>query len=164
MPRKAAHSLINVPRFDPGTNIISMHFQERHQNGVMQMSARDDCADAKIELAKAIFAAFVTRDLNTAERLIAETFSFTSPLDNALDRKAYFSICWPNSKRMTSVKFCQICNDQDRVFVTYEADLNGTRFRNTELLTINEGKIYTVEVYFGWNVPHGVPRGEHRNP
>ncbi|MGA9472036.1 MAG: nuclear transport factor 2 family protein [Terriglobales bacterium] len=131
----------------------------------MEMGADDNCADAAIQTAKAIFAAFVAKDRNAAENLIADKFSFTSPLDNGLDRKAYFSICWPNSENMKSVKFCQIYRDKDRVFVTYEADSsNGRRFRNTEILTVNEGKISAVEVYFGWNVPHEVPRGEHRDP
>lgn len=35
----------------------------------------------------------------------------------------------------------------------------GRRFRNTEVLTIRDGKILEAEVYFGWNVPHEAPEG-----
>jgi hypothetical protein len=52
-----------------------------------------------------------------------------------------------------------------RRLLTYEADTTGgKRFRNTEVLTIRDGRISAVEVYFGWNVPHDVPAGDHRDP
>lgn len=42
----------------------------------------------------------------------------------------------------------------DRVFITYEAvTTSGKRFRNTEILTLRDGKITEAEVYFGWNIP-----------
>jgi ketosteroid isomerase-like protein len=41
----------------------------------------------------------------------------------------------------------------EEVFVTYEASrTDGTRFRNTEVLTVRDGKIVEVEVYFGWDL------------
>jgi len=48
----------------------------------------------------------------------------------------------------------------DEVLVTYEGTgVSGRIFRNTEVLTIRDGKIVEVEVYFGWNVPHDAPLG-----
>ena len=35
----------------------------------------------------------------------------------------------------------------------------GRSFRNTEVLTVRDGKIVEAEVYFGWNVPHTAPSG-----
>jgi ketosteroid isomerase-like protein len=41
----------------------------------------------------------------------------------------------------------------EEVFVTYEARrTDGSRFRNTEVLTVRDGKIVEVEVYFGWDL------------
>ncbi len=37
-------------------------------------------------------------------------------------------------------------------------------FRNTEILIVRDEKIVEVEVYFGWNIPHEVPIGKHRDP
>jgi hypothetical protein len=38
--------------------------------------------------------------------------------------------------------------------VTYESTrTDGSRFRNTEVLTFAGEKITQVEVYFGWNLP-----------
>ena len=46
------------------------------------------------------------------------------------------------------------------MFVTYEAETaSGGRFRNTEILTISNGRISDVQVFFGWNVPHGARMG-----
>jgi hypothetical protein len=42
----------------------------------------------------------------------------------------------------------------DEVLVTYEATkTDGRRFRNTEILGFEDGKISRMEVYFGWNLP-----------
>ena len=39
--------------------------------------------------------------------------------------------------------------------------VSGHRFRNTELNTVRNGKLVATEVYFGWNLPHKVAKGEH---
>ena len=42
---------------------------------------------------------------------------------------------------------------QDEVVVTYEAERqDGSRFRNTEVLTFAGDQLKLVEVYFGWNL------------
>jgi hypothetical protein len=41
----------------------------------------------------------------------------------------------------------------DEVIVTYEATkTDGSRFRNTEVLTFSGEEICKAEVYFGWNL------------
>ena len=56
--------------------------------------------------------------------------------------------------------FINLVPDGDRVFATYEGrSTNGKRFRNTEVLTVREGKIVEVEVYFGWSIPHEAQAG-----
>jgi ketosteroid isomerase-like protein len=37
--------------------------------------------------------------------------------------------------------------------------MSGETFRNTEILTVRNGKIVDVEVYFGWPIPHEAPLG-----
>ena len=61
--------------------------------------------------------------------------------------------------------FINLVTDGDRVFVTYEGrNTNGTRFRNTEILTIRDRHIVDVEVYFGWSLPHKAPPGGFVDP
>ena len=111
-------------------------------------------------IARASYQAYVDKDRASIERLIADDFHFSSPLDNRLDRATYFSRCWPNSEKMKSFAFVHVVPNGDRVFVTYEAlTTDGHRFRNTEILTVRGQQIVEAEVYFGWSIPHEAPPG-----
>jgi ketosteroid isomerase-like protein len=113
-----------------------------------------------ISIAKATYEAYVKKDRQAIEALIADDFHFTSPLDNRIDRATYFSRCWPNSKTTAGFDFINLVSDGNRVFVTYEGrSTDGHRFRNTEILTVRGAQIVVVEVYFGWSVPHKAPAG-----
>jgi len=114
-----------------------------------------------IAIARAAYGAYVTKDRAALEKLIANDFRFTSPLDNRLDRETYFRRCWPGSAKIDGFEFVNLVTDGDRVFVTYVGrNTDGRRFRNTEILTIRDQHIVDVEVYFGWSVPHVAPEGE----
>ncbi len=110
--------------------------------------------DDALAVARASYDAYVRKDRAAIEALIADDFHFTSPLDNRLDRATYFARCWPNSESIESFDFIHLIRDGERVFVTYEAHAGDRRFRNTELLTIKNGQVTDVEVYFGWTIPH----------
>ena len=113
-----------------------------------------------IDIVKQCYQAYVDKDRAAIEAVLAEDFHFTSPLDNRLDRDTYFKRCWPNSETTAEFDFKAIVPMDDRVFVIYEAATKaGKRFRNTEVLTVRDGKIVEVEVYFGWNLPHEAPTG-----
>ena len=112
------------------------------------------------EIAKRSYRAYVDKDRSAIERLLAEDFHFTSPLDNRIDRKTYFERCWPNSGWIDGFDFIAVVPSDDRVYVTYVGHgERGRSFRNTEVLTVRDGKIVEAEVYFGWNVPHPAPSG-----
>jgi ketosteroid isomerase-like protein len=112
------------------------------------------------EIARASYRAYVRKDRAAIELLIADDFHFTSPLDNRLDRKTYFERCWPNSETIAAFDFVHVVPDGDRVFVTYEGrNTSGNRFRNTEILTVRDGRIVEAEVYFGWTIPHEAREG-----
>ena len=112
------------------------------------------------EIAKAVFLAYVEDDRDAIEALIAEDFRFTSPYDNGLDRKTYFTRCWPNHEMLAEMKFVRAIDSGDEAVITYEGKTKGGKvFRNTEVLTIRGGKLRKAEVYFGWNLPHAAPEG-----
>lgn len=116
--------------------------------------------DDPAALARASYRAFAQNDRLAFEALIAADFHFTSPLDNRIDRATFFRRCWPNNALIAGFEFIAVVPHGDRVFVTYEARAKtGRRFRNTEILTIRNGKIAAVEVYFGWTIPHEAPPG-----
>jgi hypothetical protein len=106
--------------------------------------------------------AYVDKDRAAIEPLIAADYHFTSPIDNALDRDAYFSICWPNSDAMASFEFICGAEHEDRAYVVYEGRTSaGKTFRNCEVHTVRDGRLVATEVYFGWDVPHKVAPGHH---
>jgi ketosteroid isomerase-like protein len=106
----------------------------------------------RIDLARACYAAYERGDRAAMEDLVGEGFRFWSPVDDGIDRAAYFER-WPNHEHLASFRFVRLVADGDAVVVTYEAArTDGTRFRNTEVLTFTDGMLTTVEVYFGWNL------------
>jgi hypothetical protein len=40
----------------------------------------------------------------------------------------------------------------------------GKRFRNNEILTVKNGKIIEIKVYFGWSLPHDAPEESFVSP
>ena len=112
-------------------------------------SEKNTTADDIVAITRAAYEAYIAKDREVVERLIARDFHFTSPLDNRIDRAAYFARCWPNSENITGFDFIQLVPHGDRVFIIYEGRrAHGHGFRNTE-----------VEVYFGWSIPHEAPVG-----
>lgn len=108
----------------------------------------------RIELAKACYRAYETGDRELIEALIAPDFTFHSPADEqGLDRAGYFERCWPNAGNLAAFEFVRLIEDGDEVVVTYEATrTDGSRFRNTEVLTFAGDRQTRAEVYFGWNL------------
>lgn len=117
------------------------------------------------EIVKAVLGAYVEGDRETIESLIADEFCFTSPYDNRIDRKTYFERCWPLHEKVADMKFLRAIENGDEVVITYEGTgTDGKVFHNTEILTVRNGKVHEVEVYFGWDVPHKAPEGGFIDP
>ena len=120
-------------------------------------------ARSPLEAVRAALKAYVDKDRDAIEALTAADYRFTSPMDNALDRESYLRICWPNSKHMAACDIVHAAEAGDMAFVVYEARTDaGKRFRNAEAHRVRDGKLVSSEVYFGWDLPHEIPAGEHR--
>jgi ketosteroid isomerase-like protein len=108
---------------------------------------------ARKQLAKQVYEAFAAGDRDAIESLLADDFEFHAPPDPRLDRAGYFERCWPHSGGGQSFEFVRLIEDGDEIVVTYEGTRpNGTRFRNTEVLTFDGDRVRRAEVYFGWNL------------
>jgi ketosteroid isomerase-like protein len=104
-----------------------------------------------IEIVRACFAGYLAQDRELVEGLIAADFVFTSPQDDRIGRAAYFERCFPTADRLRSYELLQVVpGDGDDVFAMYEYELlNGDTHRNTEVLTVRDGQIVEVQVFFG---------------
>jgi ketosteroid isomerase-like protein len=115
-----------------------------------------------LEVFRKAFRAYVDKDRQAIEAILADDFHFTSPLDNRLDRASYLEVCWPNSGNAARFDEVFACELAERACIVYEAATkDGKRFRNCEIATVRGGKLVAVEVYFGWNLPHQAAEGTH---
>jgi ketosteroid isomerase-like protein len=107
----------------------------------------------RLKLARDAYGAYESGDRGVIEELLTDDFTFYSPADVGIDRATYFERCWPNSERIDAFEFKRLVEAGDEVVVTYESTrTDGSRFRNTEVLTFDGDRIRQVEVYFGWDV------------
>ena len=110
-------------------------------------------ATNRTDLARDVFKAFAAGDRERIESLLAPSLSFHSPPDPYLDRAGYFERCWPGSGSESTFDFARIIEAGNEVVVTYDATRkDGSRFRNTEVLTFDGDQVAEIEVYFGWNL------------
>lgn len=118
-----------------------------------------------VGITRAMYKAYADKNRAAIEPILADDFHFSSPLDNRIDRATYFERCWPNSEGIESFDLVNLVPDGDRVIVTYEGqNKDGRRFRNTEIVTLRDGKAIEVEVYFGWSIPHKAALGGFVDP
>lgn len=116
--------------------------------------------DGPLDVVRAALRAYVDKDRAAMEALVAETYRFTSPLDNELDRPTYFERCWPNNETLAGFDRIHEVEQGDTAFVVYEGyTFDGKRFRNTEVHTVKDGQLLATEVYFGWDIPHKAAPG-----
>jgi ketosteroid isomerase-like protein len=107
----------------------------------------------RLLIARDSYRAYESGDRGLIDALLSDDFEFFSPADPGIDRAQYFERCWPNAERLDRFEFVRLVADGDEVIVTYEATrTDGSRFRNTEVLTFEGEKICRAEVYFGWDL------------
>lgn len=102
-------------------------------------------------ITRAAFAAYRAGDQSAAEPLYAADFAFISPQDDHLDRAAFFQRCFPTAERFPGQRLLGVCAlDDQRVLAYYEYELEGGAvFRNVEAITVRQGQIHEVQVFFG---------------
>jgi ketosteroid isomerase-like protein len=107
----------------------------------------------RVKLARDSYGAYESGDRAAIEELLTDDFTFYSPADVGIDRDRYFERCWPNAESIKSFEFKRLIELGDEVLVTYESmKVDGSRIRNTEILTFDGDRICKAEVYFGWNL------------
>jgi len=107
----------------------------------------------RLKIARDCYEAYESGDRRLLEEHLADDFTFYSPPDPGIDRATYFERCWPNAKLIESYEFKRLFEVGDEVVVTYESrKTDGSRFRNTEVLTFDGDKVRRAEVYFGWDL------------
>jgi ketosteroid isomerase-like protein len=116
------------------------------------------------EIIRKWYAAWGNKDLDTFNALLANNFTFSSAAgDDHISRSTFKTQCWD-----TQVDFIghfdleRITTGADDAFVKYLCHTkNGKSFRNVEYLRIKNGKLESIECYFGAesSFPSAVSKG-----
>jgi len=119
---------------------------------------------ANEEIIRKWYAAWEQKDLSTFNTLLADNFTFSSAAgDDHISKSTFKSQCWD-----TQVNFIahfdleQITARADDAFVKYLCHTkNGKSFRNVEYLRIKNGRLESIECYFGAqsSFPSAVSKG-----
>jgi len=110
----------------------------------------------KIEIIRALFAAYLSNDRKAVEASFTDDFRFTSPYDDEIDKATYFERCWRVSDWIERQELERIMVEGEAAFVTYRCIArDGKSFRNTEFFSFASDKIRRIDVYFGATYRHG---------
>jgi ketosteroid isomerase-like protein len=103
---------------------------------------------------EAAFRHYRSQDRAAALPLYADDFTFTSPQDDHIDKAAFFERCFPTAGRFAEQRLLHlVAADEEVVLVEYAYELTGGgRYRNMESITVRDGLIREVRVYFGGTV------------
>lgn len=104
------------------------------------------------ESIKAYFTAWQKRDWTTLTTLLGDNFTFTSPYDDHITLPSYKKRCWDTVTHIDTYIIEHISADETGGFVTYHNIINGVAVHNTEYFTFQNGKIASINTYFG--LPH----------
>ncbi|MFJ8113721.1 nuclear transport factor 2 family protein [Streptomyces sp. NPDC096132] len=106
------------------------------------------------DVVEAAFRHYRAQDRAAAVLLYADDFTFTSPQDDHIDKAAFFARCFPTADRMAEQRLLHVTPaDDELVLVHYEYELaEGGRYRNVEAITVRDGLIREVQVFFGGGV------------
>jgi ketosteroid isomerase-like protein len=107
------------------------------------------------KLIRAYYAAWENKDWNSMEQVLADGFTFSSPLDDHISVSAFKERCWPNASNIKRFEVDKFVINGDEAFVITNGYTNaGKLFRNGEYFKIKGGKISAYECFFGPGVSY----------
>jgi len=120
--------------------------------GATSASASGEQNSTNEEIVRKWYGAWEKKDLGTFDALLADNFTFTSAAgDDHISKSTFKTRCWD-----TQVTFIgdfdleRITTGAEDAFVKYLCHTtNGKSFRNVEYLRIKNGKLESIECYFG---------------
>ncbi len=117
------------------------------------------------EIIRKWYAAWVNKDLGTFNMLLADNFTFSSAAgDDHISKSTFKTRCWDTQVEFIErVDLERITTGEKDAFVKYLGHTkNGKSFRNVEYFIIKNGKLESLECYFGAqsNFPSAVSSGQ----
>ncbi len=108
-----------------------------------------------VKTIRAWYSAFEKKDWNSMQQILANGFTFSSPVDDHISVKVFKERCWPNAYNIKRFDVDKILVNGDSAFViTNGWTTNGKLFRNGEYFKLENGKIREYECFFGPGVSY----------
>lgn len=102
------------------------------------------------KIIKAWYTAWEQRDWNSMTQILADGFTFSSPLDDHIKINAVKERCWPNAGKFKRIDVQQVIMNGDAVFVITNGYTTAGKFmRNCDYFKLKDGKIMAYECFFG---------------
>jgi hypothetical protein len=98
----------------------------------------------------AYYTAFEKKDWNLIQQVLADGFTFSSPLDDHINLNTFKERCWPNCYKIKKCDITNVVVKGDEAFViTNGWTTEGKLFRNSDYFKFKDGKITSYECFFG---------------
>ena len=106
------------------------------------------------KIIKTYFSGYERKDWNIIASQLAEDFTFTSPNgDDHLTLARYKEKCWGTAKYFKKIEFPKIVAEGNTAFAMYDITTTDNKVvHNVEYYTFSNGKIKSIEVFFGTGV------------
>jgi SnoaL-like domain len=97
------------------------------------------------------YSAWEKKDWHRLDRLLADDFTFSSPLDDHISKGDYKVGCWDTqSAYIDRFDLKQVIATDNEAFVMYICHTaNGKIFQNVEYFQFRDARVRAVECYFG---------------
>lgn len=120
-------------------------------SGTARASAQTGPRSTSQEVVRKYYAAWDKKDWQSLDCVLADNFTFTSPLDDHISKSEYKAGCWDTQIGFIDrFDLTQVIGTDKEAFVQYVCHTaNGKTFRNVEYFEVRDGKVKAVECYFG---------------
>jgi len=105
----------------------------------------------KEEIIRNYYSGWEKKDWGAVDKLLAQGFTFTSPNDDDhIDKRAFKTKCWPQADWIDHFDLESVSGRDNEAFVKYLCWTKNSRsFRNIEYFRFVNGKIESIECFFG---------------
>ena len=103
------------------------------------------------EAVRKYYAAWETKDWHRIDIQLADDFTFSSPLDDHINKSDFKAGCWDTQiAYIDRFDLKQVIGTENEAFVMYVCHTtNAKTFRNVEYFQFRDHKVKAVECYFG---------------
>jgi hypothetical protein len=114
-------------------------------------SAATELRPKSEDVVRNYYGAWEKKDWPRLDRLLADGFTFSSPIDDHISKSDYKAGCWDTQSALIDrFDLTHVSGTDNKVLVLYACHTtNGKTFRNVEYFELREAKVKSVECFFG---------------